>query len=313
MDIIKESFDNLPIAVCFFDSRGIVRLVNRRMLHVGDMLLGGGFQTLSEITAALEKPPENVVRLSGAPNIYSFPDETALRFACEEVVTSGGRRYTQMTAADVTELVERQNELRADNEFLAESNRRARQLFEKIPDIVREEETLDMKMRVHDDIGHSILSARKALLGGAELDEIREKAAAWEKSIALLARANNMPEPPDALIYAKNRADELGVELVTEGDFPESERLRGLFALALRECITNCVRHAGGNAVYAVCEMNGAFCTVTITNNGSVPRGEIAEGGGLSALRRQIEKNGGKMTVRSTPHFELAVTLPLKG
>ena len=62
MDIIKESFDNLPIAVCFFDSRGIVRLVNRRMLHVGDMLLGGGFQTLSEITVALENPPENVVR-----------------------------------------------------------------------------------------------------------------------------------------------------------------------------------------------------------------------------------------------------------
>ena len=32
MDRIKESFDNLPIAACFFDKNGVVRLINRRML-----------------------------------------------------------------------------------------------------------------------------------------------------------------------------------------------------------------------------------------------------------------------------------------
>ena len=32
MDRIKESFDSLPIAACFFDKNGVVRLINRRML-----------------------------------------------------------------------------------------------------------------------------------------------------------------------------------------------------------------------------------------------------------------------------------------
>ena len=39
MNSIKESFDNLPVAVCFFDKRGVVRLMNRRMLSVGAELL----------------------------------------------------------------------------------------------------------------------------------------------------------------------------------------------------------------------------------------------------------------------------------
>ena len=48
MNSIRESFDNLPVAVCFFDKRGVVRLMNRRMLSVGAELLGSGVQTLEE-------------------------------------------------------------------------------------------------------------------------------------------------------------------------------------------------------------------------------------------------------------------------
>ena len=33
MNIIKESFDNLPAAICIFSSKGLVRLMNRRMLR----------------------------------------------------------------------------------------------------------------------------------------------------------------------------------------------------------------------------------------------------------------------------------------
>ena len=45
MNIIKESFDNLPMALCFFNSRGIACLVNRRMLWVSTQLLGSSVQT----------------------------------------------------------------------------------------------------------------------------------------------------------------------------------------------------------------------------------------------------------------------------
>ncbi len=37
MNVIKESFDNLPAAVCIFNDKGLVRLMNHRMLMVGAM------------------------------------------------------------------------------------------------------------------------------------------------------------------------------------------------------------------------------------------------------------------------------------
>lgn len=38
MDRIRESFDSLPVAICFFDKNGVVRLINHRMLMLTDRL-----------------------------------------------------------------------------------------------------------------------------------------------------------------------------------------------------------------------------------------------------------------------------------
>lgn len=185
-------------------------------------------------------------------------------------------------------------------------------LMEQMPEIVREQEILAMKMRVHDDIGHSILAARQALLNGAGLEEMRRSAAVWEQSVALLHRANSEPETEDALSYARRRAEELHVALRIDGDVPEAGENRRLTALAIRECLTNCVRHADGTELYVSAGTGGGTYTVTITNNGAAPEGEITEGGGLSALRRRIEGSGGTMTVTARPRFALTIQLPEK-
>ena len=312
MNAIKESFDNLPTAVCIFDSRGLVRLMNRRMLTVTAALLGSGVQTLEELQYALEHPPETIVPLKNAPFVYRFPDGTVLRFVQERLTDADGSTYQQVTAADVTELVARQNQLAEENERLADANRRARRLLEQMPEIVREQEILAMKMRVHDDIGHSILAARQALLGGADLDEMRRSAAVWEKSVALLHRANTAPDMLEPLAYARRRAEELHVRLLICGSIPETGETHELTALAIRECLTNCVRHAGATELYVSARTGSGCCTVTITNNGAPPAGEITEGGGLSALRRRIERSGGSMRIAAQPRFSLTVTLPEK-
>lgn len=312
MNAIKESFDNLPMAVCIFDSLGLVRLMNRRMLWATAILLGSGVQTLEELEYALEHPPEGITPLKNAPGVYRFPDGTVLRFVHERITDAGGVSYHQVTAADVTELVLRQEQLAEENARLADANRRTQRLLEQMPEIVREQEILTMKMRVHDDIGHSILAARQALLSGASLEEMRRSAAVWEQSVALLNRANAAPEPEDPLSHACRRAEELHVRLVMEGPIPREGESRRLTALAIRECLTNCVRHAGGTELYVSAAREESGCTVTITNNGRPPRGEIIEGGGLSALRRRIEGSGGTMTAAARPRFALTIHLPEK-
>ena len=47
-----------------------------------------------------------------------------------------------------------------------------------------------------------------------------------------------------------------------------------------------------------------------VTNNGKIPEGDIVEGGGLSTLRRRVERAGGTMRVDARPSFRLTVTVP---
>lgn len=313
MNIIKESFDNLPIGICFFDSRGLIRLINKQMLSIGCVLLDGGFQTLRELRAVLLSPPDCVSVLDEKNSLFSFPGDVILKYEESLVIDKKNNRFTQVTFSDVSELFLRQRELKEENERLENANRRAKQLYDNMAQIVREEEILSMKMRVHDDIGHSILAARKALLNDASIEEIHSSASIWERSIDLLYHANNMPDETDDLEYAKERAAALGVSVLTGGDFPRDTAARRIFALAVRECVTNCVRHAGGNKVFAFAFSENGCNKLKITNNGAPPEGEITEGGGLSALRRRIEKSGGTMEIKSFPFFELCVTLGRTG
>ena len=93
MDRIKESFDSLPIAVCFFDKNGVVRLINHRMLAVASQLRKGGIQTLAELHDALRSPPPTVRCLDPQLYIFRFSDGTELRFAEESIKTAAGLTY----------------------------------------------------------------------------------------------------------------------------------------------------------------------------------------------------------------------------
>ena len=313
MDRIKESFDSLPIAACFFDKNGVVRLINRRMLAIAKWLRKGGIQSLAEMQNALQAPPANVCCLDLCLRIYRFPDGNVLRFTQEQITTKAGVRYTQITAADVTELIREQNQLKEDNAKLAEANERLRLLLVQMPEIIREEETLAMKLRVHDDIGHSILAARRVLLQHTDQKEIRANAALWERSISVLYRSSQMTAPSEPLEAAKRRAEGLGVRVLLTGSEPQAQRTRALSALAICECAANCVRHADGTELY-VCFWREPGCMeVTLSNNGAAPKGKITEGGGLSMLRQRVEEAGGKMEIQSLPCFQLTLRLPREG
>ncbi len=308
MDIIKESFDHLPIAICFFDSQGIARLINHQMLDIMNALRSDGIQTLDELRNALQD--SNIHCINSELHIYEFSEDMIIRFTKDNIVTRDNKQFTQVIGTNVTELIRRQNQLKEENEKLTETNNRLRKLFEQMPDIIREEETLEMKLRVHDDIGHSILAARRALLQNASLDELKESASLWKQSISILYRSNEIVNKESLIDTAIHRAKEMGVKVLITGTLPTQEKLKEITSLAIRECAANCVRHADGTELYILFVEGKDKLNMTITNNGITPKEEIHEGGGLSMLRRYIEEINGKMIVQSSPNFALKISLP---
>ena len=309
---IKEGSDNLPDGICFFDEYGTVRLINKKMMSIGMMLFGKEIQMLDELHCALSCPQSGVECLDREIALYHFPDGTVHRFTESAIADWDGKQITEVVAADVTELYAKQEELNRENIRLTNANRRMKWILDNMSDIVREEETLSMKIRVHDDIGHSILAAKKALIQQQDIAVIRENAALWETAVDLLYRANNMPEVQDEWQIVRNRAEELGVEIIFDGTLPDGELVRHLLLLAIRECVTNCVRHARGNRVFVKVAGDGKQTACAITNNGRAPQQAVTEGSGLSSLRRRIEREGGTMELTDSPRFVLTVTLPAR-
>ena len=182
---------------------------------------------------------------------------------------------------------------------------------------VREEETFAMKMRVHDDMGLCLLTARRALEENAALSELQEAGKVWlrvlGRTLASGSAAEEQPEQPStgaALDELLSSAEGIGVRIRLEGKLPKDSANAYLLITAMRECATNVVRHAGGSEMTVRIQSDERCVTAHITNNGAPPAGDITEGGGLSGLRRRVESAGGTMRLDSRPSFALTITLP---
>ena len=73
---VKEGFDTLPAAICYFDRNGLLRLINHRMQEIAAVLCGRDLQTLTDLEQALHSPGGGVRLRDEAARIYKFPDGT---------------------------------------------------------------------------------------------------------------------------------------------------------------------------------------------------------------------------------------------
>ena len=304
---VKEAFDHLPSGVCFFNKNGTLTLCNYQMYRVFFALTGTDLQSKAEFDELLESRAEEIQRDG---DVFLSGDGRAWQFVQEEITVQDGNVYTQVTASDVTELYNRQKELEEDNKKLAEDAQRIRRLSANIISLIREEEILNMKMRVHDDIGRSVIATRQFLQQGRPMEEL--DLAPWKNAVRLLKHENELSEEQDAVDQLMNAAYSLGIKVSIDGSFPEDDAAKDVFISVIRECMTNAVRHAGAKELYVRLACSDHTASVSVTNSGAVPTEKIVEGGGLTSLRILVKKCGGTMELKTVPRFELTVSVPVR-
>lgn len=301
---IKEGFDRLPTAACFFDRTGGIVLCNRQMYRLSQYLLASNMQFLGEVENALAAPPEGVILLSDTENTYRFPDKTVWRFEKTQISDRYGEVYTQFTAADVTQLHRTLVQLAYGNMKLDKDADELRRLSESVEEIAREKEQLAAKSAMHDNLAACITVTKQYLLGDLKEVDADVVLREWEKNIAF--RDSVLLSAKDKLFDA---AKSSGVRIRIRGEEPADGAAELLYA-AMQVCLNNAVQYAQATElVVNIWESSGAY-TVMIRNNGKPPEKKITEGGGLTNLRRRIEKIGGKMTVQSLPEFSLITEIP---
>ena len=301
---IKESFDRLHTAVCFFDCTGSIVLCNRQMYQLSRYLLDSDVQYLGELEEALSVPSEGIVQIPDTENAYRFPDKTVWRFEKTRVADRYGETYIQLTAADVTELHRALILLADDNKKLEEDSEKLKQLSDNVGALAREKERLAAKSALHDNLAACITLTKQYITGdfdGIDTDTVCRE---WEKVIAF-RDAIGLPAKQKLLDSAKTG----GVTVRIRGTEPAGGGAELMYT-AMQVCLTNAIQYAKATEISANIWENEDSYTVMIRNNGKPPEKKITEGGGLSNLRHRIENSGGKMTVQSLPEFSLVIEIP---
>jgi len=306
---IKEAFDNLPTGVCFFNAAGLPVLCNRMMQRLSFAICGKDLQFITELEEWLDDgftPMSGVAKLN---RTFILPDGKAWHITRREFVYESGNAYTQFVAADVTELYEKREEVLQENEQLRKVQSDLQKLSANVVAVTREEEILNTKMRVHDEMGRCLIAAQKYLKEG-NTDRIPASlAASWQRAVSMIKYNNDAPDE-DMLLQIRKTCEFVKLDFIQNGDLPKSEKVAYILTCAVRECVTNAVRYAEATELYADFSETETEASVTLTNNGKLPDGEISEGGGLSSLRKRVERAGGQMIVESSPIFKLTVTVP---
>ncbi len=298
---IREATNAFTLGICFADPMGRIILCNDTMRELAYMMTGSYPQLIDELDAVLV--PKNADDKNSPERMYFFPDGSVRQFNTGKITVGGEEGWRQMTAQDVTELYHVREKLENENQQLAETNRRLHAMYERMTDDIREKESLEMKIRVHDTMGRSLITIQNIMENPIEAEE---KLAELEEAISVLSSA----PPRTSVDEERQNCEKLGVRLILRGYIPKGTRIEKIVIAAIRECATNCVKHAHGTYIAVDIQERYGIYSITITNDGDVPKEKITEGSGLSSLRRSVESSGGEMLTAYSPRFALLINLP---
>lgn len=304
---IKEALDALPTGLCLALPEGVPLLVNETMEELGKELLGKHLLDARILWESLANgQAKGLVRGGGEP-IYELSDGRVYGFRREELTLKEGMVYA-IFATNVTEEYSKTRELAEKQKRAGIVNARLKSLLGSIEYVTMSRELLQLKIALHDNLGRSLLSAKRYVLNPESVDA-KENLAIWKQNLSHLI--GEAPEDWQIPYYvAKKEASSLGIDLQVVGTLPEDEKLLPIVEQAISTHVINVLRHADGHvAMVHIWEREKEY-EITFTNDGNSPSGEIRETGGLGNLKRQVEAIGGSMELSATPRFVMKLILP---
>lgn len=310
---VKQAIDTLPGAICYFSPSGAVKLCNLQMHRLFRSLAQSDMQTFGELQKALSDcdTKSGIIKLTDVRQTYLFPNGQAWRYFQTYVTASDGVTYTEVVFSDVTRLYEKNLKLKEQTKQLEKISRDLKVLSDNVSIMTKERELLAAKTRLHDQMSAGIIAMRKILLQEKMTEETTDAVRLFQKAVSAIKNDNQYPLERGELAEFLRDAETIGVKVELNGELPQQQELYRVFIIAMRECLTNSVRHADATMLTIDIQKDDSTISIRITNNGKPPEGNITPKGGLLNLYRHTANLGGTMEIQSNPTFELTVTVPV--
>ena len=214
----------------------------------------------------------------------------------------------------------------AGNTFFAERNRMNRKLRkanDEIEHLAKVAERERIARDLHDVLGHtlSVIILKSELAGklmdrdprraGNEIREVEQISRQALSEVRDTIRGYRSQGLEAELARAKSTLETAGVAVKFEAARAVLPALQeSVLSMAVREAVTNVVRHAHARTCTLQLEQRNGSCHLEIEDDG---RGGFEnEGNGLRGMRERVEMLGGNLTRNSQAGTRLTITVPLK-
>ena len=323
--MIKKAIDSYPGGICFSALDGRVILVNEKMNKLMLELTGhtilNAKATWEKLTnfanngkaekltqSWLPKDTNNENESTHQQLFFRFSDNSVWRFELRFLDSN----IVQVEAAEITELYRLSEELYENTIRLQEIQKRQKALLDSIVEINLNKEILAAKMHIHDELGHCLLATTKAITEdrlAENADVLREN---WNSAIHDFSNISTVWTVPDSSLQSElmQVAELIGCKVIFSGKQPTQRKALQLLYAAIREALTNAVRHADATVLTVKIEQDEKSYHIEISDNGSVSVSSITEGNGLSALRQRLEQEGASLKVLCDKSVSLIVDIP---
>lgn len=322
--MIKKAIDSYPGGICFSALDGRVVLVNEKMNRLVLELTG---HTILNAKAAWEEfanfasngKAEKLTQswLPKDPDKESIHQQLFFRFSDSSVWRFELRfldsNTVQIEAAEITELYRLSEELYENTIRLQDMQKRQKALLDSIVEVNLNKEILTAKMHIHDELGHCLLATTKAITEDSLAENADTLRKSWNSTIQDFSNISTVWTVPDSSLQPElmQVAELIGCKVVFLGEQPKSRKALQLLYAAVREALTNAVRHADATELTVKIEQDEKSYHIEISDNGSVSVSSITEGNGLSALRQRLEQEGASLKVLCGNSVSLIVNIPL--
>ena len=215
----------------------------------------------------------------------------------------------------------------AGNTFFAERNRmnrRLRKANDEIEHLAKVAERERIARDLHDVLGHtlSVITLKSELAGklidrdpqrdGKEIREVEEISRHALSEVRDAIRGYRSKGLVAELAQAKCTLETAGVAVSCDASttmkLPAMQE--SVLTMAVREAVTNVVRHAQARTCSLRLEQRNGTCHLDIEDDGR--GGFQSEGNGLRGMRERVEMLGGTLIRDSRSGTKLAITIPVK-
>lgn len=306
---IKEALNTLGSGLMYFNEKGKVTLINNQMRRILALLFRESIRDGNIIWDSIKEfqTEKDIVRIDLKNSIILRGINESWEFS-KRTIDIDNEKYFELLAEDITERDKRLQLLEEKKMELTLAVEKYEQMINNVQTIAEEKEKLDIKIKLHDYLGHQLSMIQSIMMSENDREVSKDRIHLHGVLTDLRSRMDYSSEALVESIIEFFESSNVNVNRV--GLLPKEQKVSKVFSEIMREAATNAVMHSGATEISFVHSEDENNYRLEIINNGDLPDGDIVEGEGIRGMRHRLHEVDGALFIKAEEKFRIVAVAP---